>query len=270
MGGRHMNKSLSGKSFSGKSFVSKTLLATVALVALATSPVLAADMPLKALPKMPAVYNWTGFYMGANVGGSFGSENTAWGITGTSAAAASGNMNGILGGFQDGWNWQSGFWVLGFESDFQFTSQSGSSSITTAAPAAVATSSANLQWFSTIRGRIGLTPSPTWLVYATGGAAFGETQTNEAVISGGLLAGASANTIHSGWTLGGGVETALWDNWTAKLEYLYIDLGHVSYNFTGVGTLTPIGTDVHVTDNIIRFGVNYRFSPASGAVMAKY
>jgi outer membrane immunogenic protein len=265
-----MNKSLSAKSFSGKSFVSKTLLATVALVALATSSALAADMRLKAVPKVPAVYSWTGFYMGANVGWSFGSENTAWTIAGASAATASGSMNGILGGFQDGWNWQSGFWVMGFETDFQLTSQSGSSAITTATPAAVATSSANLQWLSTIRGRIGVTPAPTWLIYATGGAAFGETQTNENVISGGLLAGSSANTIHSGWTLGGGVETALWDNWTAKLEYLYVDLGHVSYSFTGVGALTPIFTDVHTTDNIIRFGVNYRFTPASSAVMAKY
>ncbi len=252
------------KSSVSESFVSKTLLATVALVALATSSALAADMPLKAPPKMPAaVYNWTGFYMGANVGGSFGQQSTAWAIAGAPFGTASAKMNGVLGGFQDGWNWQSGLWVLGFESDFQATGQRGTAGL------GGLTSGANLQWFSTIRGRIGITPTPTWLLYATGGAAFGEVQTSQSLFSAGSVAAINTDTIHSGWTVGGGIEGALADNWTAKLEYLYVDLGHITMTFTGIGALTPVATDVHVTDNIVRLGINYRFGPAA-PVMAKY
>jgi outer membrane immunogenic protein len=244
--------------------MNKSLLASAAIVALTASSLFAssafaADMRLKAPAKMPVVDDWSGFYIGGNIGWSFGSQTTAWTSAGAPVGSASGTMQGVLGGLQDGYNWQSGNWVIGFESDIQFTGQSGSSSL------AVATSSANLQWFGTIRGRVGVTPAPRWLVYVTGGAAYGEAQINESF----AFVTANTNTIHSGWTFGGGIETALVDNWSAKLEYLYVDLGHITMTFAGIAPFTPIGTDVHVTDNIIRFGINYRFGPAA-AVVARY
>src|ERR1700730_1486902 len=103
--------------------MNRTLLASAAFVALTASSLFAssafaADMRLKAPAKMPAaVYDWSGFYIGGNIGWSFGTESTAWTSAGTPAGSASGTMQGALGGLQDGYNWQSGNWVIGFESD---------------------------------------------------------------------------------------------------------------------------------------------------------
>jgi outer membrane immunogenic protein len=270
--------------------MNKSLLASAALVGLTASSVFAADMRVKAPVKAPVVYDWTGFYIGANIGWSFGSQSTDFTIASLPVVSASHAMDGILGGIQDGYNWQSGNWVVGFESDIQATGQKGTSSLTdsvatttttnpclpvascpttiTTTANALATSDVRLQWFGTIRGRLGVTPSARWLVYATGGVAYGEVQTNESLLTGGATFAASTNTIHSGWTVGGGIEAALTDDWTAKVEYLYIDLGHMVSTFTGVVPFTPIATSTHVTDNIVRLGINYRFGPA--LVVAKY
>jgi outer membrane immunogenic protein len=250
--------------------MNKSLLASAALVGLTASSVFAADMRVKAPVKVPVVYDWTGFYIGANIGWSFGNQSTDWTFASLPVVSTSQPMNGILGGIQDGYNWQSGNWVVGFESDIQATGQNGTSSLTGSITTtnALATSNVRLQWFGTIRGRLGVAPSARWLVYATGGVAYGEVQTNESLLTGGATFIASTNTIHSGWTVGGGVEAALVDNWTAKVEYLYIDLGHMAGTFTGVAPFTPIATSTHVTDNIVRVGMNYRFGPA--LVVAKY
>jgi outer membrane immunogenic protein len=263
----------------------KILLMSAAFAALGASSVFAADMraklPVKAPIKAPVVYDWTGFYIGANVGWSFGNQSTDWTIPSFPVVSASHQMDGILGGIQDGYNWQSGNWVVGFEADIQATGQKGTASLTASAdpcaPAtscpttAVASSDVRLQWFGTIRGRLGVTPSSGWLIYATGGAAYGEVQANESVVTvtGGPTFTASTNTIHSGWTVGGGIEAALSDNWTAKVEYLYVDLGHITNTVTDPsGQITRVPTDAHVTDNVVRVGINYRFGPA--VVVARY
>jgi outer membrane immunogenic protein len=283
----------------------KLLMAAAALVALvATSSAWAADLPpppvYKAPPPAP-LYDWTGFYVGGNIGGSLGRANTDWTAAGAPLASTSANMDGILGGLQAGYNWQSGKWVLGLEADFQGTSQDGSSSntdsITTTTttttpgtpvcpPTAIAcfpgtpvttttTTTSNaalsdqekLPWFGTVRARLGVTPDPRWLVYATGGLAYGEVQSSGSVTVAGTTVTGSSNTTRAGWTVGGGVEAALWDNWSVKLEYLYIDLGNASNTYTGIAPFTPVVTSSHVTDNILRIGFNYRFG---GPVVARY
>ena len=212
-------------------------------------------------------------------------------------------MDGILGGLQAGYNWQSSKLVLGLEADIQTTAQRGSSSLTdfipgtpgtpgvpciefdppapacipgtgtpgtpgTPAITGVASNTEKLPWLGTVRARLGVTPSDRWLVYATGGLAYGEIETDGALATGSTVVAATTNTWHAGWTVGGGIEAALWDNWTVKFEYLYVDLGSVGNSFTGVAPFTPIATSSHVTDNIARVGINYRFS--AGPVVARY
>jgi outer membrane immunogenic protein len=132
-----------------------------------------------------------------------------------------------------------------------------------------------LEWFATLRGRLGLTFTPDAIVYATGGLAVGEIMTAGTVF-GFDGDGNPVNTIVSshntkaGWTVGGGVEGRLFDNWTAKIEYLYLDLGSV----TTVPATAPNATvatafNSRVTDNLVRLGVNYKFDPVA-AIFASY
>jgi outer membrane immunogenic protein len=263
----------------------KLLPASVALMALAVAPVFAA--PARA-PATPALYSWTAFYVGGNIGWSFGQASTDWTITGVPFGSTSQKMDGILGGLQAGANWQSGIWVLGLETDIQATGQKGSSSVTdviagipgipcviipntvpfcapgTGIPpvppvTSATTDDVKLPWLGTARARLGVTPSDRWLVYATGGLAYGEVQSNVTLMTGGTALGATANSIRLGWTAGGGIEAALWEQWTAKLEYLYVDLGTVNNSFAGMAPFAPITTSTHVTDNIVRVGINRHF-----------
>jgi outer membrane immunogenic protein len=269
--------------------MNKSLLAGAALAALTASSVFAADMPLKAPVKISA-YSWSGFYIGANVGWSFGRADTDWAIAGGAAGSTSQKLDGILGGFQEGYNWQFGNSVFGIEADFQGSAQKGSSALTFvlgANPPDTNIGEVKLPWFGTIRGRVGVTPSDRWLIYATGGAAYGAITSNATSVTTvagvATTAAASSTTVHSGWTVGGGVETALAGNWTARLEYLYVDLGRIGgfcatvspgasspVCFAGpAGSVySPIATSVHVTVNIVRFGINYRFGGTP--VAAKY
>ena len=137
-----------------------------------------------------------------------------------------------------------------------------------------------------MRGRIGPTVTPRVLLYVTGGLAYGEVKTYEAVNGVNITGQNGTNTSTStpvfaafgntstrvGWTVGAGIEGAIAGNWTAKLEYLYIDLGTVSASFltpitTPTGGLLGIRYSSHITDNILRVGLNYHFG---GPVVAKY
>jgi len=124
-----------------------------------------------------------------------------------------------------------------------------------------------LPWFGTFRGRLGFTPAERWLVYVTGGLAYGEVTTSETSNVNGANVAFSTDRTKLGWTLGGGVEAALWGNWTGKLEYLYIDFGTVNNTLIGIAPITPIVTSSHVTDQIVRVGLNYRFG---GPVVGRY
>jgi outer membrane immunogenic protein len=245
-------------------------------------------MPVKA-PIAPPPYNWTGFYIGINGGYSWGRADMDFTITGVPGGSVSQDLNGWLGGGQIGYNWQSGTWVFGVEADIQGTGQDGTFGFTTATvcpaiaiarlPCATGTGSLEqkLPWFGTVRARLGITPWDRWLIYVTGGLAYGEVETNAGFSSatafpGGPIIGTvstafSSSTTQVGWTVGGGVEWALWESWTAKLEYLYMDLGTVNNSFAAVGPFTTITTSSRITDNIFRGGLNYRFG---GPVVARY
>jgi outer membrane immunogenic protein len=260
----------------------RVFVACVALSALAiTAPAFATDLPLKAPPVPPApLYDWTGFYLGINGGYSWGNSSTSYSgtdaITGLpfTSFSTSQSMDGWLGGGQIGYNWQfNSNWLLGLEADIQGTSQKSSAALPTVSGTLVvialfpytttASASQSLPWFGTARLRLGVLPSDHWLLYVTGGLAYGEVDSS-ATISNTTTTGASTlsgsqDTTKVGWTIGGGAEWALAAHWTAKVEYLYIDLGTVSGAFTGVGAYSVLDTSSHVTDNILRAGINYKF-----------
>jgi len=193
-----------------------------------------------------------------------------------------------VAGGQAGYNWQVKNFVLGLEADIQATGQDGTFGFSTApvcarvifgavqAACQTATGSVEdkLPWFGTFRGRLGVTPTDRALLYVTGGLAVGQVDTNftltrtstglgvpiaPLIIATSATTTASATATRVGWTVGAGGEWAFWGNWSVKLEYLYVDLGTVSDTFTGLGAFTMLATSSHVTDNIARVGLNYRF-----------
>jgi outer membrane immunogenic protein len=256
---------------------------------------MAADLPARVYTKAPAFvdpgYNWSGFYLGGNVGYSWGKSNDTSSFTngaGTtlSTSIGSSSLDGVVGGGQAGYNWQVQNWVWGLEGDIQATGERGSRDIScpvglctpsTVLPgfralvilvpgaAVPASLDQKIDWFGTVRARAGILVTPRVLFYATGGLAYGEVNSSE-TIGGSSF---SATDTRVGYTVGGGIEGAIGGNWTAKLEYLYVDLGRTSGSFAtaipafgaGVvanGTLTS-SYNSHITDNVLRVGVNYNF-----------
>ena len=270
----------------------RIVLISTSIVALAV-PAMAADLPVKAPPPVLApLPTWTGFYLGLNGGYSWGRSSRELNFVTTTGAAivpaggviTSGgtDLEGGLFGGQIGYNWQTSNWVLGFETDIQWANQRGSRTFLcnglaclpglTVLPAGVVGSGAvvdqKLEWFGTFRGRGGFLVTPTALLYATGGLAYGSVQTG-VLLTGFNAAGAGISTTVSGsntrvgWTVGGGVEWKFARNWSGKLEYLYMDLGNTS-NTAFLPTVGAVGVGANitsrVTDNIIRAGVNYQFA----------
>jgi len=202
----------------------------------------AADLSVAPLYKAPPaevaqIYNWTGFYVGINGGGG-------WGHSYWNANATGVNLSGSLIGGTAGYNWQTGHAVFGLEGDLDWADLSGSST-TTGCPAGCST---NDNWLSTVRGRVGYAFGGV-LPYVTGGLAVGDIQASTPGFPG-------ATNTNAGWTLGGGVEFALPGNWSAKAEYLHVDLGRFNCG-TNCGTATTDNVSMH--DNVFRAGVNYRF-----------
>ena len=256
-------------------------LAAIAVFGVATVAS-AADLPVKApayRARSRSLQNWTGFYVGGNVGYSWGD----WDATSNQAVydfefkTDSPKVDGWLGGLQAGYNWQNGQWVYGIETDFQWTgekrqhnwSDPGSTCTNDedfippncdAGPAYVA-SEWKLRWFGTLRGRVGFLVAPTWLAYITGGLAYGNAEYNFAFSQpGASISYSLTNSVTNvGWTLGGGLETKIADRWTMKVEYLYIDLGEQTIN-TVDNDGNPFSVQNKLRDNILRVGLNYKLN----------
>jgi outer membrane immunogenic protein len=262
---------------------SKLILSAAVMVSavLGISAASAADLPAPVYTKAPVIvdpgYNWTGFYVGGNIGYSWGTSrdtSTVSDAAGTVLFVSSdrSNLDGVVGGGQIGYNWQMQSWVWGLEADIQGTGEKGSRAFTfpgtpsifaPGLPAIPFALSQKIDWFGTVRGRAGVLVSPKVLLYVTGGLAYGEVDFNETI----GLAGFSSSNTNVGWTVGAGIEGVVAGNWTAKLEYLYIDLGTVSGSFTPVAGVITSNYSSHVTDNVLRVGLNYKFG---GPVVAKY
>ena len=190
------------------------------------------------LPGIP--FSWTGFYFGPNVG--YGWSTTSLSVSGGGiSGSGSESTSGVNGGAQLGFNWQINRGVFGYESDIQASDQKGSVSY------AGISEQDKLPWFGTTRVRVGIALDRV-LFYGTGGASYGQVT--------GTLTGAlntSISQITVGWTAGAGTEVAFTNNWSAKIEYLYLDLGKID---TAIGKTT---LSSNFASNLVRFGVNYKW-----------
>jgi outer membrane immunogenic protein len=221
---------------------------------------LAADVAVEA-PIYPSygvpvitAYNWTGFYIGANVGGHFAKDDII-----DVNAPISVSPRGILGGLQVGYNWQVGRLFMGLESDGNWLggAASGSQTVLIGPPVtAVITNDSKAQFLMTVRPRVGVALD-RWLIYVTGGLAFETFITNDTFVSPVILTGTDRRVTRTGETIGGGIEYAVLDSWTLRIEYLYITFG--SYDVNINAPIVPITVQHQYTDNVARIGLNYRF-----------
>jgi outer membrane immunogenic protein len=263
------------------------LTAGSALAADAPAPVYnppappAAPGPVYSVSTGPMV--WGGFYIGLNGGYRWGhldqTTNLLNSTTGLLLATAGTEftLKGAVFGAQGGYNWQAGSLVFGVETDIQGSREKAATTVscslaTCSVPsppgvrAATVALSQSMDWFGTLRGRLGTTISPAAvLLYATGGLAYGEVK-SASLVSGfagatAVSVAASTNTIHTGWTAGGGIEGQIFGHWTGKIEYLYVDLGSESSS----GTLLTSSPQLlgnfssKITNHIFRGGINYKF-----------
>ena len=278
----------------------KLIIACVTIAALLASPLMAADMPVKA-PVLTAlaVPSWTGFYAGANLGYGWGDRSptitaTDPGTTAFIKAISSGWINpapfgtsGVVGGFQFGYNFQfAPNWLVGIETDVQWSDMNGNSNgaFSFVRGAVPHTSSADerINWFGTVRGRLGYLVTPNWLVYGTGGFAYGSVEQQATVtnvsatgvvnssftcVANAVCATGSRSETRGGWTAGAGWEYLLDGNpffnrpVTVKVEYLYVNLGKndlllPTLNNPAVSFATQFGDTAFQT---VRAGFNVRF-----------
>jgi outer membrane immunogenic protein len=275
-------------------------LAAVGLGAGLGTAASAADRPIPA-----PVWSWTGCYIGGNVGGIVDGDHNDLTMSGgfldprnifsnpansdqLQHPHSSNGTSGFAGGAQVGCNYQAGSLVSGVEADFNGSSlgKSNSTSYGPAGPFALGgahlasshteTVTGDLDWFSTFRGRLGFTPIPQWLLYATGGGAIARIQsstnvafgTDQFFLPGNTFQGSNQET-RFGWTAGAGVEYAFANNWSFKAEYLYLDFGSFNY-LSSCANCSPAAllpgqtafawsTHAQTKENIVRVGMNYKF-----------
>lgn len=208
--------------------MNKTILAmTVASMAVISGTAIAADLPggptpYYSTPAPAGLYNWAGFYAGGNIGYTWSK------VTNTNVEPA-----GFGLGLQGGYNWQRGSLVFGVETDINYSSAEDDT---------FAAYKFSNPWFGTVRGRIGYAMNNI-LIYATGGLAYGDLMAE----AGGL----EESKTQVGWTAGLGMEVGFAPAWSAKVEYLYMDLGSSAYSITG--------GDNGLEASMLRLGINYHF-----------
>ena len=229
----------------------KSALAVAIVAGLLSTQAFAADLPnRKTAPVAPVTYapafSWTGFYVGVNAGygWSGGTDVTVVG-GGTTTLFTGSDEGGFTGGAQAGYNVQTGAFVFGLETDIQYADFGGGR---TFAPSLVTTGSGN--YWGSLRGRIGFAADRA-LFYVTGGLAYGDIGENVF----------GNNDTRAGWALGGGVEYAFTNNWTAKVEGLYVDIdrGNKAGSITTGGTLYTATQSSDSGFGIVRAGLNYKF-----------
>jgi outer membrane immunogenic protein len=243
----------------------KRMLFAGALLLAAAGSTLAADLPPSMppppppprapayIPVIPIQYNWGGVYIGLNGGYGFG--NSAWSSAATASGTGNFNINGPLVGGTLGANFQAGGFVFGVEGDGDWSNIKGSASATNVVCASCQTANT---WLATLRARAGV----AWdrvLIYGTGGGAAGTINTS------GATAGiTSSSNTEFGWAAGAGLEFAITDNITAKVEYLYVDLQNGSFNCPAVscsGGPTAITGSASFETSLVRAGLNLKFNP---------
>ena len=289
-----------------------TAAASVAL-ALVAGSAFAADLPSRKeapvyVPPPPS-FSWAGLYGGINIGYGFGDGSQEYGgigylspalvgpnvdrrnsVPGGSALGGTSNLNGVLGGGQVGYNWQFSPWlVFGVETDIQASDVHDTVNSSAAVPDAFgthlqsATSTKSVDWYGTVRGRVGVAPfMPNLLIYGTGGFAYGGvthgvgfSDIGAGLPAFGSIATAQYDSTSTGWTAGGGIEWSPtgFPAWSVKVEYLYVDLGNTNISGVSVGGNPVYGATYSSPTRFhtVRAGLNWHFNPfAPAPIVAKY
>ena len=291
------------------------IIQAAVLAPLLSGAALAADLPSRVAPApapLPPVFTWSGLYVGVNLGYSVGGVADqqggrlfAWNdvhplVVGGPAWNVNGQMRGILGGAQIGYNMQvSPTFVVGLEADIQGGDVRSTLAYAAPNPAPTAANSygymaavQKVDWWGTFRGRLGATPfAPNLLMYITGGLAYGRVKNS--------LAYVDVNNEHPGlniwgvngqsgwklgWTVGAGLEYAFasMPNLSLKAEYLYVNLGSRTTGVAATWSTLPCCGAAEVVNfnpvlsrattqfHVIRAGFNYRFGGGAGPVVARY
>jgi outer membrane immunogenic protein len=239
------------------------VVVTAAAVAVSLSQAQAADVPRKApAAEAPAASLWTGCYVGVVAGGVLGSSQhtAAGGVDFGLPITSNFDESGGSAGGTIGCNYELQGWVLGAENDISWTNVRGSASDQRPFNLA-AVSHTDQNWLDSIRGRVGVTWEHSLMSYVTAGGAFAGTTASVCLPSLGECA--SQQNIRSGWIAGLGVEYGVWSNLYLKLEYLHADLGGAGRYFntpTPIGALTVTTRDVSLKDDLLRVGLNWRFT----------
>jgi outer membrane immunogenic protein len=251
------------------------LLVTAGVLPLA-APAFAADLPSRAPPPVyippTPIFTWTGIYVGGQVGYAWGTQRANVLLPDGTTIYNSYSAEGVIGGAHVGYNYQVNQWVLGIEGSVDGTSVSKTFIPGTVYPAALgfpatfgATYATSSPIQGSIRGRLGV----AWdrvLLYATGGVAFAGVDATYTSQFGSV----SQSSTRVGWTVGGGVEYAVTNNWSVRAEYRYSDFGSYSSNPAGVFP-TPVTINRHFTQNQVQVGFSYKFDTYAPAPMvAKY
>jgi outer membrane immunogenic protein len=236
-----------------RAFVGGVTLAAGTAVCIGSA--LPADLPRPAAPPpvapvvyAPPVYNWSGFYIGGNVGAGFAHSSWSDPFIGTHDTF---DKTGFIGGGQVGVNWQINALVLGVEGDFDWTGLKGSGHDSLGN-----TINTNAQWTSTVTGRIGAA-FDRLLVYGKGGVAFAHVNEGLTDVFGGV---ASASQTRTGWTAGVGLEYAFAPNWSAKIEYDYLGFGSDTVNFA-TAHFPAYNTNASLNVQEVKAGINFKFGP---------
>jgi outer membrane immunogenic protein len=261
----------------------KILLASVGAIALTGSAAFAADLPSRAPPPVylppPPIFTWTGIYIGGQIGYAWASGNNEFNgfdpFFGPGVALNSsvgGTPNGVIGGANVGYNYQINQWVVGIEGTVDGTSLSNTA--VAAFPdgsTLTANSTADIQ--GSIRGRLGV----AWdraLIYATGGVAFGGFNTNLSLSAPNVpfFTSASLSNTRTGWTVGGGIQYAVTNNWSIRAEYRYTNFGSINDGqFTGGPAGFFLNGNRQINQNQVQVGFDYRFDlGAPYPVVSKY
>jgi outer membrane immunogenic protein len=263
----------------------RAFIALAGLVGI-TATASAADLPYRAAPPpVVPIFTWTGFYVGVNAGVAWADSNNdplfipagTGGIflTNVIVPANGGNNNAVFtGGGQIGYNWQAGGWVFGIEADLQWADLSQSNNplgfgiVGVPAGFNFLVTNTGVEWFGTARGRLGYAWDRT-LLYATGGFAYGGGGGGNNLCGGVVFDCGGGGDIRTGWTIGGGLEYAFTNNWTVKVEGLWVNLDGGGSNNGLVGFVgnTPVflppGFITNAIDEqtfgVVRVGLNYKF-----------
>lgn len=253
-------------------------IAVIAAASTITQIAFAADLPVKAPAPAPLASNWTGFYIGGDIGGAWSRNTGTWSplpselAFGAFGISGGNGGNGFIGGFHAGYNWQfAPTWVAGIEGDWSWTKARGSfSQVWSADPppgsgpvGSFTSMSSTLDWLASVRGRLGFIVMPNLMAYATGGVAWGKFDYAGNNFNGVTYrTSAAISSTQTGYVVGGGLEWGLTNNWLLRGEYLYYRLNG-SPSVVAQSVLFPAFPSGYswssTSVNVARLGLSYKF-----------